>query len=372
MNRILVNGLHATLQGAGISRYTYELMKAFVEGDYPVDLLMRKEIVEHEKWQNLEGKVNIIQADAEMASGMKRILEEQWHQRRRYKAYELVHFTDYSTPLFYRGNKVTTIHDMAMHTMSDKYTMMQNLTKKSLLTYTVKTAEHFICDSEFSKRELLYYYPSLQAKATVIPLGVSEPEIEVNEEQCRQILSKFKVSKPYLLCVGTIAPHKNIKRLIQAFAKVKRQYPDYQLVIAGKKGWMYDEIFEEVHKLSLEKDVIFTGFTDEIELEVLYKKAEFMVCVSLYEGFGLPPLEAMIRNKCVLLSDIEVFRETCGESTLYCHPEQVEDIAEKIKLLMDTPQLRSKLTELGRENIKRFTWKQVAQRTFEIYEKILE
>lgn len=366
MNEILLNGLQYEVQGAGISKYTQKLIDTYIREEYPVDVLVRKEVkVDNENEQ-------VLRVASTITSSTKRIIEEQIKQRNTYKKYQLVHFPDYATPLLYRGIKVATIHDMAMHTMRDKYTLIQNLTKNTLLNYTVRAAEHLICDSHFAKKELLHYYPNIKADISVVYLGVESPKVIGEQALYEDVIRKYKICKPYLLAVGTLAPHKNIVSMIKAFATVKGQGEDYQLVIAGKKGWMYDEIFKEVEALGLKGEIIFTDYISEDELEVLYKKADLYISTSLYEGFGFPPLEAMLRECPALVSDIEVFREVAGEGAWYCDQNSSEDIAKQILYLLHHKEVCEWLVEQGKENVQRFSWQRAAKETFNIYEQILK
>ena len=365
MNRILLNGLQYEPNGAGISRYTGKLIETFIKEEYPIDILMRKECVDNRY------RKNIITIDKKIKNSTKRILEEQLIQSRRYGKYKAIHFPDYATPLFYSGPKVATIHDMAMHTMRDKYTFMQALTKNILLEYTIKAAKGLICNSEFTKKELLSYYPEVAGKITVIPMGIDLPNIEISLDKRKRILDMLMIAKPYILYVGTISPHKNIETLIKAFANVKKLGKDYQLVIAGKKGWMYNEVFECVKALGLKKDVIFTDFVTEEQLEVLYQEASFYVSASLYEGFGFPPLEAMARGCATLVSDIDIFKETCQDAAIYCNPHDSDDIANKMIQLIEHEQLKQKLKLKGKQRVKEFTWERTARKTYEVYEPIL-
>lgn len=365
MNKILLNGLQYELNGAGISRYAGKLIETFIKEEYPVDILMRKECVDNQYSKN------IITVDKNIKNSTKRILEEQLMQSRRYRGYKAIHFPDYATPLFYRGPKVATIHDMAMHTMRDKYTFMQGLTKNMLLEYTVKAAKSLICNSEFTKKELLHYYPKVASKVAVIPMGIDLPTIEISLDKRKRILDKLMIYKPYMLYVGTIAPHKNIEVLIKAFANVKKLDKDYQLVIAGKKGWMYDEVFECVEALGLKKDIIFTDFVTEEQLEVLYQDASFFVSASLYEGFGFPPLEAMARGCATLVSDIDIFKETCQDAAIYCNPYNTDDIASKMVQLIEHDQFKQTLKLKGKQRVKEFTWEKTARKTYEVYQAIL-
>lgn len=363
MNSILFNGLQYEPKGAGISRYAHKLMEAFIKAGYPIDCMMRKECAESYKSNQ------IIKIEKQLGSSTKRILEEQLWQSGRYKDYPIVHFPDYATPLLYRGCKIATIHDMVMHTMADKYTLQQRLTKQTLLQYTVRTANHLICDSEFTKKELFHYYPHLNAEVSVVYLGIDEPTYKVNRVKEQEVYKKHGIQGPYLLFVGTISPHKNIEKLIEAFAGIKRQGLPHQLVIAGRKGWMYEETFRKVEELGLKKQVVFTNFISDEELEVLYRGAALFVSPSLYEGFGFPPLEAMIRGCPVLVSDIEIFKETCKSHAVYCDPYSAEDMARKIQGILEQEAFKQELGEKGKTYARRFTWEETAKQTFEIYKQ---
>ncbi len=366
MNKILLNGLHYEKNGAGISNYTKNLIHTFIKDEYPVDILMRGEFGDKYKGEN------IIHVDKVLPSSAKRIIQEQWTSKHLYKAYDLVHFPDYATPVFYQGHKVATIHDMAMHTMRDKYTRMQNMTKYTLLQATIRNASHLICDSEFTKKELYSYYPNVAADISVIHLGIEPPKVMVDDRKAKDILTHLGITHRYLLYVGTIAPHKNIVQLIKAFYEIKKIHNEYKLVIAGKKGWMYEEVFNQVSVLGLEEEVVFTGFVDELELEALYKEAEFYVSLSLYEGFGLPPLEAMIRGCPVLVSNLEIFKETCSDSALFCSPADLEEIVRGMRSLIEHQDLRNQLREKGQVRVKQFTWEKTARRTYEVYQSVLK
>lgn len=366
MKKILLNGLHYAPDGAGISKYTHKLLEAFVRGNYDIDILMRQEF----QCDNQDER--LIFVDKALGSSTKRILEEQIGQSRKYKTYDLIHFPDYATPIFYTGSKIATIHDMAMHTMRDKYTLMQNLTKNVLLQHTINKAEQLICVSEFSKQELLHYYPHVKDKATVVYEGIEIPKWEISKDRQKKVLDKLGIFDKFILYVGTIAPHKNIDTLIRAFAPIKASGYPYKLVIAGKKGWMYEEVFKIASELQLEKDIVFTGFVSDEELEVLYKQAEVFVSASLYEGFGFPPLEAMGRGCVAVVSDIPVFRETCGDSVVYCDPKKVEDITRSILEALSNKELRQALMDKGKKRVGLFNWDKVAKQTYETYLEVLD
>lgn len=187
MSKILLNGLHYESNGAGISKYNHMLLKTFIEENYDVDILIRDEF-KHELSSN-----NLIFANQIINGSKDRIIYEKLKAQKLYKNYDLVHFPDYATPVLYRGKKVATIHDMAMHMMRDKYTVMQNITKNTLLRNTLYSAEKLICVSEFSKEELLNYYPKVEDKIEVIYEGINIPEININTDEKAKVLEKFNI-----------------------------------------------------------------------------------------------------------------------------------------------------------------------------------
>lgn len=366
MNSILFNGLQYSENGAGISRYTEELIRQFINEDYSVDILMRNEF--RSKYQ----MEKIFFNDKNITSSMQRIIEEQYKQAKKYKQYELVHFPDYASPVFYNGLKVVTIHDMAMHTMRDKYTLAQNITKNILLMNTIKHADRLICISEFTKKEILNYYPEVEPKVRVVYSGIAFPEYRMSIIDEKNILEKLNINKEYILYVGTVAPHKNIEKLIMAYKDLKSLGYPHQLVIVGKKGWLVNSIYEIVKKENLQDDIVFTGFVAEDELEVLYRRATCFISVSLYEGFGFPPLEAMGRGCPVIVSEIEVFKEICQDNVLYCEPTQVIDIVKKLEMMIKNDKLRDELRNKGLTHVNKFSWKKTAQQTMMIYKELLD
>lgn len=367
MSRILLNGLHYEKSGAGISKYTKMLIKTFLEENYDVDMLLRDE------FKNIYQSRNLIYTNQNINGSKNRIIYEQLKAIKTYKNYDLVHFPDYATPMLYKGKKVATIHDMAMYTMRDKYTKMQVITKDILLKYTVKNADRLICDSEFSRKELLKYYPEAEGKAVVVYCGIEIPKAEIEIKFEESTLEKYNIEKNnYILYVGTIAPPKNIDNLIKAYELSRHNGLECKLVIAGKKGWMYKEIFNYVSERKMEDKIIFTDYINDLELEVLYKNAKIFTSISLYEGFGFPPLEAIGRGIPVLLSDIEIFREVCKDSALYCNPNDIKNISENMLKLIEDKEFQMKLKSNGEKRITVFNWSKAAKEIYDVYLDVLK
>lgn len=361
MTKILVNALQFSPDGAGISKYSYKLAQELIKNNPNVDVLCRKDMVD-----KFENKERLIPIDIKGSSD--RIITEQIKLLKLYKKYDIVHFLDYATPVLYKGKKIATIHDMAMHTMKDKYTKGQVLTKTTLLKNTIKNADKLICISEFTKNELLKYYPNVdESKIEVVYNGFEYNEIKLTEKTIDTTLNKFNITKPYLLFVGTLSPHKNLERLIEAFKKVRNEGYDYQLVICGKKGWLYDDIFRKVKELELENKVIFTDYVTDEELEVLYKNTKLFVFPSLYEGFGFPPIEAMARKVPVLTSREGAINEVVGDAGMFCDAYSVYDISSKIIKILIDENLKQYLITNGIRRVKYFSWKNTSKAIKNLY-----
>ena len=363
-HKILFNGLIYAPDGTGISRYAEQLVKEFVAGGYAVDILLRDDYkLQYERYDN------VLFAGRDIHSSGQRIITEQWQMRKLYRQYDLVHFPDYATPVFTTTASVASVHDLSMKTMRQQRTWKQNVVKNTLLQNTVHRAAGVLCSSEFTRQELLSYYPQLESRSQTVHLGVEVPQQQ--EWQQAQLTQWQLEPQQYILYVGTLAPHKNLVPLIQAFALLCQQGYAGKLVLAGGKGWMYDDIFAEVVRLQLQQRVVFTGYVQQDVLELLYHFADCFVTTSLYEGFGLPPLEAMIRGIPVLVSDIPVFHETVADCGLYCNPQQADDIAEKLMLLVSDNEKKAVLAAQGKLRAEQFSWQHTAQETWQFYQKIM-
>ena len=241
-------------------------------------------------------------------------------------------------PSFCPSKAIATIHDLGYLSCKDQFTkkdlyQLINWTKQS-----INKASRLIAVSEFTKNEInkIYNYP--KNKIQIAYNGVTPPKTIQK--------SKISIQKPYFLYVGTLKPNKNIPYLIESFAKTKDTY----LIIAGKKGWLYEDIFAQVKKLKLEDRVLFTGFISENDKWYLYKNATATVIPSLYEGFGIPAIESQIVGTPVIASTIPVFQEILGNSAI---------LTDNLAKTLNNP-IDKKYIKLGLENSSKFTWDNTA------------
>ena len=263
---------------------------------------------------------------------------------------------------------VVTVHGLEYEYLPQYYQFPQKLWLNKSTEYAVKFADKIIAVSEWTKRQLVERLKADQNKITVIQEGINTSFLDhrskMSGEYLRQIRYKYSLPEKYILFVGTIQPRKNLVRLIEAIALLPKSYSP-NLVIAGKKGWMYDEILA----LGKKRGVKFIGRVADADLAAVYKIASAFVYPSLMEGFGLPILEAMALGIPVITSDRGSLPEVAGDAGLIINPEKTEDIAKAIKLVLENEELRQALIEKGYGQVKKFSWEKAAKATLAVLTK---
>ncbi|MDO8269287.1 MAG: glycosyltransferase family 1 protein [Candidatus Levybacteria bacterium] len=234
--------------------------------------------------------------------------------------------------------------------------------------YSVKKASRIITISKSTKDDIIKYYKIPDDKISVVHLGLKM----LSMEQTPSDLKDFGITKKFILFVGTLQPRKNISRLIEAFSILPRKIQEeYQLVIVGKKGWLYEDILNAPKKYGVEKDTLFLDYVKDHDLPQFYRKAEVFVLPSLYEGFGLPVLEAMRYGCPVITSNISSLPEAGGDAALYVDPENTQEIADKISEVLKDNTLRQSMIDKGNIHYKKFTWEKAASEVLAAVEKVV-
>lgn len=254
-----------------------------------------------------------------------------------------------------------------------KYSDLYQL--KQWTGYSVKHAKKVFTISRASKNDIITAYNVSEEKVVVTYPGVKAAvEVESQKIDMDAIRKQYGIKAEYILFVGTLQPRKNIVRLVEAFSllKSKKENKNLQLVIVGKKGWLYDDILKAPSKFHVKDDVLFLDFIGDEELPSLYKNALFFILPSLYEGFGLPVLEAMINECPVIISNVSSLPEAGGDAALYVDPENVKDIAEKMGTLLSNPVLREDLIQKGLKQVKKFSWEKTAKQTLSVLQSIVD
>ncbi len=276
-----------------------------------------------------------------------------------------------AAPLFLpSGTDVTaTIHDLAFKRYPETFPKDHLRKLNFLLDVVVKRADKLIAVSESTKRDLLEFFPKLsEDKIRVIHHGFDGDFFgkRLSSEEISEELESYKLpATSYILYVGALQPRKNLIRLIEAFNIAKKSVPDMRLVLAGEPAWLSEGILQAREKSPYKDDIILTGRVSFKDLRALYQGARFFVFPSLYEGFGLPLLEAFASGTPVLTADNSSLSEVAGRGALYCDAQSVEDMAEKMERLWKDETLRNGLVERGTDRLKGFSWDTCAKETLE-------
>lgn len=292
---------------------------------------------------------------------------------------DLMHFTHFNAPIFYRRPSIVTIHDLTLHFFPGKImnSPLHRLAYALTVRSAVKKAVQVIAVSRSTARDLDEVLRVPLAKIKIIYEGVN-PDFRplANHQVIANTLEKYSIRKPFLLYTGVWRNHKNLEGLLRAFALLDR-HEDLQLVITGRKDSVYAEgIFDLARELGLMSDfppadlpprVVFPGLVGEDELIHLLNAAHLYVFPSLYEGFGLPPLEAMQCGTPVVASNSSSIPEICNDSALYFDPRSPEDMAATIEKLLADEALYQKLVASGLEHVKKFSWQKMARETHDLY-----
>ena len=274
-------------------------------------------------------------------------------------------------PRFCPAPQVVTIHDLAYLYYPEDFIKKDLWQLKNWTKFSVNKAGKIIAVSKTTKKDVLKNYQIGEEKVAVIYNGY-EKQINKLKNENFELIEKFKFkNEKYILFVGTIQPRKNLKTLIDAFSKFLQINKDFKLIIVGKKGWLYESIFEKVKAMKLEKKVIFTDHVSDSELIWLYKNAFCLVLPSLYEGFGIPVLEAMNFDCPVVASFSSSLPEIGGDASLYFDPKNPDNLLEKLKSLKENKELRKELIAKGRQRIKDFSWEKCGEETLQVLTKVV-
>lgn len=297
---------------------------------------------------------------------------------------DLMHFTHFNVPIFNPVNFVVTIHDLILTRFSTQratllpplYYKIKYLGYKFVISRAISKAKKIIAVSEFTKKDLEKKFKVKKDKIEVIYEGVSDLNLynDENNDSDKKVLKSYNIGDiRYLLYVGNAYPHKNLEGLLDVFKKIKKDFPSILLVLVGKEDYFYKRLKKHAQSLNLSTDdVIFADYVPDKELASLYRNALAYVFPSLYEGFGLPPLEAMSYNCPVVSSNQASLPEILGDSALYFDPYSNIDVYEKIKKIIKNKHLRKELAEKGKTQINQYTWFSCAHSTYQLYISLLK
>lgn len=367
-------------QDKGFGRYTEQLIKNLenLDNHNQYFIFLRKE-----RWDDYNPKnpnFKKVLADYKWYGIKEQILLPL--KIKKYKI-DLMHFTHFNVPIFFRNKFIVTIHDLTLrrfptHKRSIKNLIIypiKNLAYRIIFRHSIKNSEKIIAISDYTKQEIINYYKVNPNKIKVIYEGAPNQNSKSHAYRQAGKIQNSKFSKrKYLLYVGNAYPHKNLKRLILAFEKIKKDFSDLYLVLIGGDDYFYKKLKKFIHnsKFIIRDYVLFPGFIPDKDLNTVYQYATLYVFPSLAEGFGLPSLEAMTRGVPVASSDATCLPEILGDAAIYFNPLSIDDMAKKIKKALINENLRKNLIDKGFKQIKTYSWQNMAKETLKIYKKIIK
>ncbi len=410
--RIGIDYTAAVRQGAGIGRYTRELVRALAELDRDNDYVLFAAAgglpPTDTDWPPDLGSLEFRVADSPTCWGhgatspnklrtparrelpqtptfqtrslplSDRALAILWHRLRLPLWVELAtgpvdifHSPDFVLPPVRRARTMVTVHDLSFV----RYPQCADANLRAYLNKVVPRSVHradlILADSQSTKDDVAELLGVEADKIEVLYPGVEERFHPIGDQVLlEEVRRRYNLPPRFILGLGTLQPRKNFTRLIEAFADLRFAIYDLRLVIAGGKGWLYEDIFAAVERLGLEGKVIFPGFIADEDLPALYNLADLFVFPSLYEGFGLPPLEAMACGTPVVSSDVSSLPEVVGEAGLMVEATDTEALAEVMKRVLEDNVLREEMIAKGLEQARQFTWEKAALKLLGLYEAL--
>lgn len=286
----------------------------------------------------------------------------------------LLHALAYVTPIITPCPTVVTVHDLSFVRYPEAFRPFNRLYLRVMTRRSVFRARRVIADSVSTQRDLTRWWGVPAERISVVPIGVGEAFSPASREHVEAFRRRRGLPRRFILYLGTLEPRKNVIAVIEAFARWARASGDreLQLIVGGAKGWYYERIFSRVQELGMGDRVRFPGYIPADELPDWYRAAEVFVYPSLYEGFGLPPLEAMACGTPVITSNTSSLPEVVGDAALKVDPHDVEAIAEALARLLEDADLRQQLREAGLARARLFSWERTARETIAAYCLALE
>ncbi|MCL5110761.1 MAG: glycosyltransferase family 4 protein [Chloroflexi bacterium] len=376
--RIAIDYTPAVTQSAGIGRYTRSLVQALaeVDADNEYELFYAYSGRHKPDWP-FGDHPNFVEKAVSISGRTLAIL---WHRIGLPLPVNLVvgnvavfHATDFVLPPVRRSAGIVTVHDLSFilypdHADSGLVSYLERAVPPS-----VRRARLVLADSENTRNDISCLLDAPPEKVEVLYAGVDAKFRRVEDGGLLgTVRQRYGLAWPFILSVGTIERRKNLIRLVQAYGRLRAKRGDLpKLLIVGRRGWLYEDVFEAVADLGLEDDIVFPGFVADDDLPALYSLAEAFVYPSLYEGFGLPPLEAMACGAPVVAANTSSLPEVLGDAYLGVAPTDVEALTAALERVLSDGELREDLRRRGLARAGTYAWQNSARRLVELYGRVV-
>ena len=284
----------------------------------------------------------------------------------RLPAGDVYHATEHLLPWMARPS-VMTVHDLIFERYPQHHTRANRAFLRVAMPLFVRRADAIIAVSQHTRRDLLEVYATPPQKVYVVVEGIDERFRPAGEADIRRVKERYSIRRPYLLMVGTLEPRKNHALAFRALARLKAEGWPHCLVAVGGGGWLFDAVQRQVESLQLSDDVIFAGHVADADLPALYSGADCFLMPSLYEGFGIPVLEAMACGAPVVCSKVSSLPEVAGEAARFIEPLTAEGLADAVRQVLSNPKMADKMLSDGMRQAGRYRWQRAADETVQVY-----
>jgi len=372
---IAIDYTSALAQGGGIGRYTRELVAALAAEDKQTPYLLFAAGQRYNKLPPPPG-ANFTWRPARLGE---KWFARLWHRARIPAPIEmwtgpvsLLHAPDFTLPPTRQETRtLLTVHDLSFIRAPETSTPGLRAYLNAVVPRSVARADHIVAVSAATQQDLVTLYDTPIEKISVLHNAVDSHFHRIDDHKTlRAVRHRYKLGDaPYILAVGTVQPRKNYERLVEAFHRL--ELSDIKLVIAGGKGWLAEPLYRRIEDLKMHDCVQLTGFVDDDDLPALYSGARVFAFPSLYEGFGIPPLEAMACGIPVVTSKTSSLPEVVGDAALCIDPYSVDELTEALRTTLFDEPIRQVLITKGYIRVKQFTWQATAQQLCELYAKLL-
>jgi glycosyltransferase involved in cell wall biosynthesis len=291
---------------------------------------------------------------------------------------DVLHSLHYSLPLLpIRAKRLVTMHDMTGFLLPQMHTRAKGAYMRFFIGQAVRRADFLIFVSASALEDCRRWFGLALRNSAVVHHGKSEAfrpaaACDGPDQMLAAVRARYQLPEEYLLYLGTLEPRKNVSLLLRAFAGLSERHPEARLVIAGKKGWDFEEIFATAERLRLDDRVRFTGYIEEADKPALMRGALLFVYPSLHEGFGVPVLEAMASGVATIAGNRTSIPEIAGDGALLIDPSSERELADALERLYTDPAARAELAERGLRQAERFSWRKTAEETAAVYRKLGE
>jgi glycosyltransferase involved in cell wall biosynthesis len=368
--------LDRNYRGAGINGYIYQLLKRLpaVGGD-ETPLLQYRAYLHDARFEASPG-LSVSRSRWDTGGPWRRIAWEQSRLAAVSRSLDLLHGLAFATPLACACPSVVTVHDLSFLRFPNAFRRFNRSYLSFITRISTRKATRVIAVSESTRQDIITFFGVPGERVAVVPNGVAEEFHPADPAEVAEFRGNKGLPEHFILFLGTLEPRKNIIRLLEAYALWLRKLPAGvngapTLVIAGAKGWFYETIFTRVNDLGLTDRVIFPGFVPTEELPWWYRAAELFIYPSLFEGFGLPVLEAMACGTPTITSNASSLPEVAGDAALLIDPADTEGLAGAMAYVLAEPEMAAKMRAAGLRQAARFSWASTAAQTAAVYRTVL-